>query len=264
MMRSTIATARALAAAALFAPAGGGAFPPRRAPPSPPTPAPARGAARLRCPNLRIAPPHDLYVRARRRRPREAAGDQRRPQSRPRARWSCGASATGAARCGSASGSTRPAADTSPCRPGPPSTSPTSARTSAAATGRSTSSPASSSGRSTAGGTSCAASASARSSTTACATCERTRPGRRSPSRRTTPAATRTPTQDRVTLGTSVGWSDIYPADYDKQWIDVTGLRGCFAFVMKVDPHNLLYESDERDNRSRRLVRLPYRGERGC
>lgn len=67
-----------------------------------------------------------------------------------------------------------------------------------------------------------------------------------------------------VTLGTSVGWSDIYPADYDRQWIDVAGLRGCFAFVMKVDPRNLLYESNEGDNESRRLVHLSFRGDRGC
>ena len=45
------------------------------------------------------------------------------------------------------------------------------------------------------------------------------------------PGCNQNPYQDRVTLGTSVGWSDIYPADYDKQWIDVAGLRGCFAFI---------------------------------
>ena len=28
---------------------------------------------------------------------------------------------------------------------------------------------------------------------------------------------------------------------------------------MRVDPHNLLYESNERDNTSRRLVHLPFR-----
>jgi len=67
-----------------------------------------------------------------------------------------------------------------------------------------------------------------------------------------------------VTLGTSVGWSDIYPADYDKQWIDVSGLRGCFAFSMTVDPKNLLFESSDSDNSSRRLVRLPYPGHPGC
>jgi hypothetical protein len=93
---------------------------------------------------------------------------------------------------------------------------------------------------------------------------ERTRPGRRSPSSAHYPGCDQNPFADAVTLGTSVGWSDIYPADYDKQWIDVSGLRGCFAFVMRVDPLNLLYESNERDNHSRRLVRLPYRGQPGC
>ncbi len=93
---------------------------------------------------------------------------------------------------------------------------------------------------------------------------ERTRPGRRSPSHAHYPGCNQNPFQDRVTLGTSVGWSDIYPADYSKQWIPVKGLRGCFAFVMRVDPHNLLYESDEYDNTSRRLVHLPFRGDNGC
>ena len=93
---------------------------------------------------------------------------------------------------------------------------------------------------------------------------ERTRPGRRSPSQRHYPGCNQNRYQDRVTLGTSVGWSDIYPADYDKQWIGVAGLRGCFAFVMTVDPNNLLYESDEGDNSSRRLVRLPFHADVGC
>jgi Lysyl oxidase len=93
---------------------------------------------------------------------------------------------------------------------------------------------------------------------------ERTRPGRRSPSTRHYPGCDQDPYADAVTLGTSVGWSDIYPADYDKQWIDVSGLRGCFVFTMTVDPKQLLFESNEQDNSSRRLVRLPYRGEPGC
>jgi hypothetical protein len=88
---------------------------------------------------------------------------------------------------------------------------------------------------------------------------ERTRPGRRSPETRHYPGCDQDPYTDAVTLGTSVGWSDIYPANYDKQWIPVGGLRGCFAFTMTVDPNSLLYESNERDNTSRRLVRLPYR-----
>lgn len=93
---------------------------------------------------------------------------------------------------------------------------------------------------------------------------ERTRPGRRSPRDRHYPGCNQDPYTDAVTLGTSVGWSDIYPAAYDKQWIDVSGLRGCFAFSMTVDPKQLLFESNERDNSSRRLVRLPYRGQPGC
>lgn len=93
---------------------------------------------------------------------------------------------------------------------------------------------------------------------------ERTRPGRRSPDNRHYPGCNQNPYRKRVTLGTSVGWSDIYPADYDKQWIAVGGLRGCFAFTMTVDPQHLLYESNENDNTSRRLVRLPFRGDSGC
>jgi hypothetical protein len=93
---------------------------------------------------------------------------------------------------------------------------------------------------------------------------ELTRPGRRAPATAHYPGCDQNPFQDRVTLGTSVGWSDIYPADYSKQWIPVKGLRGCFAFVMRVDPHNLLYESNESDNTSRRLVHLPFRGDVGC
>jgi Lysyl oxidase len=93
---------------------------------------------------------------------------------------------------------------------------------------------------------------------------ERTRPGRRSPPARQYPGCNQNPYRDRVTLGTSVGWSDIYPASYDKQWINVAGLRGCFAFVMTVDPKELLFESNETDNSSRVRVRLPYPGHTGC
>jgi hypothetical protein len=93
---------------------------------------------------------------------------------------------------------------------------------------------------------------------------ERTRPGGRSPSSRHYPGCNQNPYEDRVTLGTSVGWSDIYPASYDKQWIGVGGLWGCFLFTMIVDPKQLLFESNERDNTSHRRVRLPYPGHPGC
>ena len=70
----------------------------------------------------------------------------------------------------------------------------------------------------------------------------------------------------RVTLGTSVGWSDVYPSTYHEQWINVTGLRGCFAYVHIADPKNHIYESDEKDNEGETIVRLPWRGEgrHGC
>jgi hypothetical protein len=93
---------------------------------------------------------------------------------------------------------------------------------------------------------------------------ERTRPGHRSPANRHYPGCNQNPYRDRVTLGTSVGWSDIYPANYDKQWIDVSGLRGCFAYTMIVDPKGLLFESNENDNSSQRRVRLPFSGHAGC
>lgn len=93
---------------------------------------------------------------------------------------------------------------------------------------------------------------------------ERTRPGRRSPAHRHYPACNQNPYRNRVTLGTSVGWSDIYPADYHQQWIDVAGLSGCFAFVMTVDPKHHLFESNEGDNTSHVRVRLPYPGHTGC
>jgi hypothetical protein len=62
-----------------------------------------------------------------------------------------------------------------------------------------------------------------------------------------------------VTLGTSVGWADIYPASYPDNWIDVTGLRGCFAIAQRVDPGNHIFESNEADNVSTKIVRLPYK-----
>lgn len=93
---------------------------------------------------------------------------------------------------------------------------------------------------------------------------ERTRPGRRSPSTRHYPGCDQDPYTKAVTLGTSVGWSDVYPAPYDKQWVDVSGLRGCFLFTMTVDPKHLLFESNERDNSAHRQVRVPYPGHPGC
>jgi hypothetical protein len=88
----------------------------------------------------------------------------------------------------------------------------------------------------------------------------RTRPGRRgSPRRLVYPACSTNPLARTDTLGTSVGWSDIYPASYPEQWIDVTGLRGCFAYRQIADPRNGLWESNEHNNSAQVVVRLPLR-----
>jgi hypothetical protein len=86
---------------------------------------------------------------------------------------------------------------------------------------------------------------------------QRTKPSPNSPHHRVYPGCNQDPNKKAVVLGTSVGWSDIYPADYHEQYVNVSGLRGCYAFYMEADPKNHLRESNENDNRSRILVRLP-------
>jgi hypothetical protein len=57
----------------------------------------------------------------------------------------------------------------------------------------------------------------------------------------------------------------VYPPSYPEQYIDVTGLRGCFAYVHTADPRNGVYESNERNNSSSVTVRLPFRpGNQHC
>ena len=85
----------------------------------------------------------------------------------------------------------------------------------------------------------------------------RTRPSGRSPSRAVYPACSQNPRQQRVTLGTSVGWSDVYPYTYPEQYIDVTGLRGRFAYVQVADPFNRIVESNELNNVSETFIQLP-------
>ncbi|MGH2764182.1 MAG: lysyl oxidase family protein [Thermoleophilaceae bacterium] len=96
----------------------------------------------------------------------------------------------------------------------------------------------------------------------------RTRPRlRRSPRRRVYPECSTRSRARRETIGTSVGWADIYPPAYPEQWIDVTGLRGCFAYVHIADPENGIYESNEDNNEAQVIVRLPFRRSaerRGC
>jgi hypothetical protein len=81
----------------------------------------------------------------------------------------------------------------------------------------------------------------------------------RSPRSAVYPACSTNSRARHVTLGTSVGWADVYPPTYPEQWIDVTGLRGCFAYVHIADPTNRIYESDEDNNEAQVIVRLPFR-----
>jgi Lysyl oxidase len=91
-----------------------------------------------------------------------------------------------------------------------------------------------------------------------------TRPGKRSPRSRVFPGCSQDPGKKQVTLGTSVGWSDVYPSTYHQQWIDVTGLHGCFAYVHRADPKNHVWESNEGNNDSQRIVRLPWGSRKKC
>jgi hypothetical protein len=85
----------------------------------------------------------------------------------------------------------------------------------------------------------------------------RTRPGSHSPRNFVYPGCSQDYGRRSVVLGTSVGWSDIYPSTYHENWIGVTGLRGCFAFFLVVDPKNHIRELNERNNRTHVYVRLP-------
>lgn len=89
---------------------------------------------------------------------------------------------------------------------------------------------------------------------------QRVRAFERSPRLRTYPACSQQGPIKKVTLGTSPGWADIYPSSYPRNWINVTGLRGCFAYLHRADPENHLAEEREDDNAAMRTVRLPWRG----
>lgn len=86
---------------------------------------------------------------------------------------------------------------------------------------------------------------------------DHTRPGRHSPPNAVFPACSQNPGATHIVLGTSVGWSDVYPTGYPQQWVDVTGLRGRFAAVQVADPYNRIFESHEGNNASATFIRLP-------
>lgn len=89
---------------------------------------------------------------------------------------------------------------------------------------------------------------------------ERTKPSRRSPRNMVFPGCSQNPRAKYRVLGTSVGWSDIYPATYHENYINVRGLRGCFVFMHRADPRNDLFENNERNNTGKVRIKLPPRG----
>jgi hypothetical protein len=85
----------------------------------------------------------------------------------------------------------------------------------------------------------------------------RTRAMSGSPPSRVYPACNQNRGAGAVTLGTSVGWSDVYPASYHEQYIEVTGLTGRYGFFHIADPNNGIWENDEGDNAAMTIVSLP-------
>jgi hypothetical protein len=94
----------------------------------------------------------------------------------------------------------------------------------------------------------------------------RVRNYRRTPKGRVFPGCSQDHGRRSLRLGTSVGWADVYPSTYHQNWISVSGLRGCFAFVHRADPLDEFVEENEDDNIGVRNVLLPpVRGRvRGC
>jgi Lysyl oxidase len=85
----------------------------------------------------------------------------------------------------------------------------------------------------------------------------RTHPSPRSPPAAVYPGCSEEAGVAHDLFGTSVGWSDVYPYGYPEQWIDVTGLRGRYAYMQTVNPQGRLYESSTRNNASETFVALP-------
>jgi hypothetical protein len=65
-----------------------------------------------------------------------------------------------------------------------------------------------------------------------------------------------------VTLGTSVGWSDVYPFSYPEQYIRLNHIpkSGCYSFVHKADPNHHMFELNEKNNAASTIVYLTKRG----
>lgn len=84
----------------------------------------------------------------------------------------------------------------------------------------------------------------------------------RSPKHRVYESCSQDREAERVKLGTSVGWSDVYPYSYHEQFVHVDRIpaRGCYAYVHIADPRNGVFELDEENNEASTVVFLTERG----
>lgn len=82
-------------------------------------------------------------------------------------------------------------------------------------------------------------------------------PGRSGPRRRVFPGCSQNSRARTVRMGISRGWVESYPTGYHEQYVDVTGLRGCFTLRHVADPRGHVLESREANNVARTVVRLP-------
>lgn len=89
------------------------------------------------------------------------------------------------------------------------------------------------------------------------------KPYPRSPRGRVFPACSQRESDKVRTLGTSVGWADVYPWSYPQNWISARGLSGCFAYVHIADPEDHFRELREDNNAAATVVRLPFRPRNG-
>jgi Lysyl oxidase len=92
---------------------------------------------------------------------------------------------------------------------------------------------------------------------------EHTHPGLpNSPNHRVYPACSQDPSRRKVVLGTSVGWSDVYPSTYHENWIELNDIpkSGCYAFAHTADPNNGIHELNEKNNQASTVVYLTRSG----
>jgi hypothetical protein len=91
-------------------------------------------------------------------------------------------------------------------------------------------------------------------------------PGLRGPRYRKFPGCNQSPRTRSLRMGISAGWEESYPPGYYEQYVDITGLSGCFSLRHIADPLGHVFESDESNNMAQTRFHLPPRHGRvrGC